>query len=207
MMDDSTKPMDCLITASRCRRIGMVVVVVVVWIVCCCLMTIHRFRSKEKREQDIHRSSEKRRITLNIHPRKEPFHSPDFLQPWVQLVVTLIFHTLPPHPESTCPGRCRVATVVVVSPSVSSSPSSCFILRSHQNKQTTTFSPRVLTFSEARVPMRFYLGHPHGRRGPVSRFRSAATSHAGNVAEPIESVISTNEAPPIKLSSPTGIIE
>lgn len=27
MMDDSTKPMDCLITASRCRRKGLVVVV------------------------------------------------------------------------------------------------------------------------------------------------------------------------------------
>jgi hypothetical protein len=171
MMDDSTKPMDCLITAPRCRRIGMVVVVVVVWIVCCCLMTIHRFRSKEQWEQDVHRSSEKRRITLNIHPRKEPFHSPDFLQPWVQLVVTLIFHTLPPHPESTCPGRCRVATVVVVSPSVSSSPSSCFILRSHQNKQTTTFSPRVLTFlgrASARNA-RFYLDHPHARAEGPSR--------------------------------------
>jgi hypothetical protein len=181
MMDDSTKPMDCLITAPRCRRIGMVVVVVVVWIVCCCLMTIHRFRSKEQWEQDVHRSSEKRRITLNIHPRKEPFHSPDFLQPWVQLVVTLIFHTLPPHPESTCPGRCRVATVVVVSPSVSSSPSSCFILRSHQNKQTTTnIQPACVDIILGRASARdarFYLESPtRARRGPVSRFRSTATS-------------------------------
>lgn len=73
-----------------------------------------------------------------FHPRKEPFDSPDFLQPWVQLVVTLIFHTLPPHPEGASPGRCRVAVVVVVSPSVSSSSPSSSSFRSHQNKQTTT---------------------------------------------------------------------
>lgn len=103
------------------------------------------------------------------------FDSPDFLQSWVQLVVTLIFHTLPPHTESASPGCCRVAIVVVVSPSVSSSSPSCFIpfdpIKTNKQQQTT-FSPRVLTFlgRASAFPVRFYLGYP--RRGPVSRFRS-----------------------------------
>lgn len=127
------------VSSKRNRR--WPVVVVVVCIVDCLLLFDDNPPILIKREvgtweQDIRRSSGKRRTTLNIHPRKETFDSPDFLQSWVQLVVTLIFHTSPPHPESACPGRCRVAIVVVVSPSVSSSSPSSSSFRPDQNKQT-----------------------------------------------------------------------